>query len=77
MLLESQLQGQSSSAAGEESVLQKRKGYIKLFRRSPFWQEEAIYNKDYGSEGWSLWNITSSAFRKGGNSVESIQDNNR
>ena len=77
MLLESQLQGQSSSAAGEESVLQKRKGYIKLFRRSPFWQEEAISNKDDGSEGWSLWNITSSAFRKGGNGVESIQDNNR
>ena len=56
-----------------KSVLQKRKCYIKLFRRSPFWQE-AICNSDDGSEGCTLRNIPSSAFRKGGYSVERIQD---
>ena len=77
VLSEGQLQGQPSSAASKESILQKRKGYIKLFRRSPFWQEEAISNKDDGSEGCTLWNIPSLAFRKGGNDVERIQDSNR
>ena len=77
MLSEGQLQGQPSSAVSEESVLQKRKGYIKLFRRSPFWQEEGISNKDDGSEGWTLWNIPSSAFRNGGNGVERLQDSIR
>ena len=44
---------------------------------SPFWQEDAISNKDDGSEGCTLWNIPSLAFRKEGNSVERIQDSNR
>ena len=43
-----------SSAASGEIVLLERKGYIKLFRRSPLWQEEAISNKDDGSEGCTL-----------------------
>ena len=58
-------------------VYSRKEGLHQLFRRSLFWQEEAISNKDDGSEGCSLWNIPSSAFRKGGKGVERIQDGNR
>ena len=67
VLSEGLLQGQPSSATSEESVLQGyKKGYIKLFQKSPFWQEDN-FNKNDGSEGYTLWNLPSLAFRRGGN----------